>query len=333
MSLQSKAQFQSEEMIHPADDNSASTHENHEHEEHKHNEHEEHDHEDLVVVEDANEEHNQESGVELVVVDGEPVVDIGKNNPEIMITISDLGAIPGAPEHAADDSSLEIHESDDDADELQAKDNKVKKNEKWDWESKGAKGFLEWVKERFDSVPKHSGFDSAGLERACAYLEKLDNEISQAMRKDLDGELDADKVEEVRAKIDDGLERLETRISKVRKKTKVKRKKKAEDMSPEMIKEAQKITGVQGTFVTVDILLSRIARVCINGMVSSGHDIEDLFEKQAKFYKLDEREKASVMQLLSDMGHQMRQDRGYGIDQDVDTRSSNNMDWQANYPS
>jgi transposase len=163
-------------------------------------------------------------------------------------------------------------------------------------------------------------------------LERLDNEISKAMRLDLDGELDANKIESVRATIDDGLSRLHERLDKVKKKSKSRRKKKAE-FSPEMIKSAQKITGVQGVFVTVDLLTSRIARVCINGMVSAGHDIEDLYKRQVSKYKLNDREQAQVMQLLADMGYPLRQDRGYLADEDVDTTSSDNFDWAANYRS
>ena len=97
------------------------------------------------------------------------------------------------------------------------------------------------------------------------------------------------------------------------------------------MKEAQKITGVQGVFVTVPLLISRIARVCINGMVSAGHDIEDLYARQVKFYKLSDREQAEVMQLLFDMGYPMRQDRGFMPDQEFDPGSSDNMDYAANY--
>ncbi|HVY53569.1 MAG TPA: hypothetical protein VHA13_03525, partial [Gammaproteobacteria bacterium] len=177
---------------------------------------------------------------------------------------------------------------------------------------------------------KHSGYDTAGLERAVSYLEKLDIEISKAMRMDLDGELDANKIEEVRAQIDNGISRLHDRLDKVKKSKKTKRKKSGE-ASHELVKEGQKITGVQGIYVTVPLLISRIARVCINGMVSAGHDIEDIYKQQVKKYKLNEREQAEVMQLLSDMGYAIRQDRGYMPDEDIDIASSDNFDWAANY--
>ena len=250
---------------------------------------------------------------------------------EIEIVIDQL---PGAPPGTSDPEPLEVSEHDKDEDKLEVSDEndsrKSKKPEKWDWESKGPTGFVVWIKSRIDDVPKHSGYDSAGLERAIAYMERLDNEISRAMRLDLDGALDANKIEGVRAQIDDGLSRLNDRLDKVKKHSKSRRKKKA-DYEGSLVKEAQKITGVQGIYVTVPLLISRVARVCINGMVSAGHDIEDLYNRQVKKYKLNDREQAEVMQLLSDMGYPLRQDRGYLSDEDVDISSSNNFDWAANY--
>jgi hypothetical protein len=246
-----------------------------------------------------------------------------------------LEMMPGAGDDSPDPEPIEVHEEVEEDTSKAEDDNdakKGKKNQKWDWESRGATGFVAWVKERCDDVPKHSGQDTAGLERAVAYLERLDNEISKAMRLDLDGELDANQIEKVRATIDHGIERLHDRLDKVKKNKKVSRKKKADVYYSEgLVKEGQKITGVQGVYITVPLLISRIARVCINGMVSAGHDIEDLYERQVKFYKLNDREQAEVMQLLADMGYAVRQDRGFMPNDDVDTRSSNNMDWAANY--
>jgi len=246
-----------------------------------------------------------------------------------------IDGIPGAPEGSKDpEPILEVSESEPEEDKSKVDDNeakKSKKGEKWDWESKGSHGFIAWVKSRCDDVPKHSGYDTAGLERAVAYLDRLDNEISKAMRLDLDGELDANKIEEVRSMIDDGIARLNDRLDKVKSNKKSKRKKKSNFEFDGIVKEAQKITGVQGVYITVPLLISRVARVCINGMVSGGHDIEDLYERQVKFYKLNDREQAEVMQLLADMGYAVRQDRGFMPDQDLHVEDSDNMDWAANY--
>jgi hypothetical protein len=255
---------------------------------------------------------------------------------EIEIVVEEL---PGAPP-GTKDPELEVHEEPIHAEEKEdandAKKGKDGKGEKWDWSTHGPHGFVAWVKERLAAVPKHSGYDSAGLERAMAYMEKLDSGISKAMRMDLDEELDANKVEKVRAELDDGLSRLQARLDKVKESKKSSRKKKkasAEYLidSDGFIKEAQKITGVQGVYVTVPLLISRIARVCVNGTVSAGHDIEDLYNRQVKKFKLNDREQAEVQQLLFDMGYPIRQDRGFMPDEDLEVSDSDNMDWAANY--
>lgn len=253
--------------------------------------------------------------------------------------------LPGAPVGTKDpEPVLEVAEEEPKSDENDA----GKKNDKWDWASKGADGFLSWIKEKLDSVPKHSGYDSAGLERACAYLEKLDKEISRAMRLDLDGELDANKIEDVRAKIDDGIARLQGRLGKVEQAKKSKRKKKSEEITTGLVvegsdavlgeeaglvKEAQKILGVQGVMVVAPLFISKLARALINGMVSGGHDIEDGFAKLSKKFKLTEREQLELVELLECMGYATRRDRILSLDEDFDASSSDNLDFAANYRS
>ena len=257
---------------------------------------------------------------------------------EIEIIVEEL---PGAPAGTKDpEPMLEVSESPIHAEEQEdandAKKGKDSKNEKWDWASRGPHGFVAWIKEKIDSVPKHSGQDSAGLERAMAYMERVDNEISKAMRMDLDGELDANKIEKVRAELDDGISRLHARLEKVKesKKSSRKRKKAEYEMDSDgFIKEAQKITGVQGIYVTVPLLISSLARICINGMVSAGHDVEWIFDKQAEKYKLNDREQLELRQLLFDMGMPMRIDMGMKPDEDLEVSDSDNFNWAANYHS
>ncbi len=279
---------------------------------------------------------HMEEMVEIEDPHGNAMQGVVINDPEhVDININvELDEIPGAGNNLP---PLEVHEEEveeDDDDKKEKSDtNDLKmKQDRWDWEKRGPKGFVIWIKERIDGVPRHSGMDTAGLERAISYLEKLDTEISKAMRLDLDGDLDANKIEEVRSKIDDGLSRLEERLDKVKQTSKRKRKKKAELGYPlGFVKEAQKITGVQGVFVTVPLLISRIARVCVNGMVSAGHDIERIYDQQVKLYKLSVREQAEVRQLLEDMGYAFRQDRGYTPEDALEVSSSDGIDWASNY--
>jgi ElaB/YqjD/DUF883 family membrane-anchored ribosome-binding protein len=266
------------------------------------------------------EEPHMEQPIEVSMDEAEPVevsnapIEVSDNGEsDIVISLSDIpGAPPGTPDP---EPELEVSEEVKEEKKDDENDAKSKKNEKWDWAKRGPTGFVVWIKERFDDVPKHSGFDSAGVERAASYLERLDNEISKAMRLDLDGELDADKIEEIRSKIEDGINRLHDRLTKI-KKSKKPAKKRADYIQEGIVKEAQKITGVQGIFVTVDLFISAIGRAMINGMVSSGKDIESLFSAACDKYKLDDREKLSLTQFLFDLGYPMMLDRGNVLDED-----------------
>jgi hypothetical protein len=57
----------------------------------------------------------------------------------------------------------------------------------------------------------------------------------------------------------------------------------------------------KGAFVP--LLISRLARVCINGTVSAGHNIKQMFECQVAEYELTKREQTELSQLLSDNGY------------------------------
>ncbi len=283
----------------------------------------------------------QEDGEHLVVYPSypEPEVMMELHDPEAMEEVIEahdqhpdeiqfeIKELPGVDELDPEfEKMLEVRDEPENAPADDSSKSKVPT--KWDWQARGPHGFVAWIQERLHDVPKHSGKDTAGLDRAASYLEKLDDEISKAMRLDLDGELDANKVEEVRAIIEHGIDALDARRDKLTQKNK---KKKKASLEGGIVKEGQKATRIDGIVITVPLLISRIARVCINGMVSAGHDIEVMFEKQCQAYKLTDREKAETMQLLADMGYPMRQDRGFMMNDEVDTTSSDNFDWAANY--
>lgn len=253
-------------------------------------------------------------------------MEVMESHPDdFVIEVGELPGVDGLDPEL--EQKLEVVEE---PEEQKADDEKKSKvAPKWDWQSKGATGFLVWVKERVTTVPKHSGYDSAGIERAISYLEKLDSEISKAMRLDLDEELDSSKIEEVRSKVETGIESLHARLDKVSKKGK--KKKKASDDVEGLVKEAQKIPGISGIVITVPLLISGIVRTCINGTISAGHDLEDMFEKLAKKHKLTDREKFECFQLFADMGYPCRRDRGYMPDEDVDPTSSDNFDWSGSF--
>jgi hypothetical protein len=246
-----------------------------------------------------------------------------------------LPSVPGAD----DDSEIVVEPEESELEVEPEEPVEVEPPDPWDWAGHGGHGgFLHWLQAMMENVPRHSGRDTTGLEKAISYFEALDKEITKAMRSDFKNEISSAKAEEARAQIEDGLERLMDRLERVRV-TKYKRhakkskqNKKADEQNGMLVKEAQKATHVGGIFVSVPLFISRLARICINGMVSAGHDIERTFTKLSEKYDLTKREQAELLQLLADMGYPVRRDRGYDIDEDMDITSSDNFDWMANYP-
>lgn len=233
-----------------------------------------------------------------------------------------ISELPGAPNGTkVPVSEVEHDDKEGSADENDAK---TKKTDKWNWKGKG--DFVAWLKERLASVPKHSGTDVAGLERALSYMGKIDDAISKAMREDLDGELDADKVEEVRSQIEDGMERLEDRIETIKK---TKKKKKTAEINPEMVKEGGSSLGMRGVYITVPVFISSLARIIINAHVSNGRDMNDIYNRLVKKFAVNDREELEIQQVLLDMGMPLHMDRGLAGQKEVDINSSDNFDFSA----
>jgi hypothetical protein len=256
----------------------------------------------------------------------EEVVELTPNNPEMdgkAVQVSfKLPHLPGCD--LSDEEVVELTEK---PEEKEVVKNEVK--DRWSWSEAGHDGFLGWLSGMLKNVPKHSGKSVAGIERAIAYLKKLVGEISKAMQSDLDGKVDADKVQEAYEEIYDGIERLEEALKKM-----AKGGKKTASHTSAIVKEAQKTTSVGGIIVTVPLIISSIARACVNSMVSNGRDLEDMVKRAIDMYKLNNREQAELYQLLSDMNVYVRRDRLHNFEKGpFDPQSSDNAELGPNYQS
>jgi len=202
----------------------------------------------------------------------------------------------------------------------------------WKWD---VSSFMKWLSGMMKGVPSHSGYASTGVERALAYLEALDREISKAVRMDLKNEIAVEAVEKAREEIHKGIESLHVRHKEIMESKYPKRKsrKKKSDSSDGLIKEGTKATRINGITITVPLIVSYVARTCINSMVSAGKDIEDTFEKLAKKFDFNDREEVETIQLMADMGYAIRRPRGFLRDEDIDYTSTQNHDWVQNFPA
>jgi hypothetical protein len=280
--------------------------------------------EDQVILFDVPQNHEDEDVVEL---EATPEQDMHNGDAHAHAHEGvkfDLGSLPGC--------NVEILEvSTDDEPESVSKTPEKKKDievrDAWDVNDLRSEQIVPWIQERFSSLPRHNG-ESLGIERTMSYLKKLDRKLSDLIANDLEGKADIAMVEAARTSIRDGIDKLEDAREK---QESGRRKKRAEEKGGEIVKEAQKTTAINGMIITVPLLISTIARTCINSCVSAGKDIERVAHELIEKYNLTDREQLELLQHLADMNFPVRRPRGYKLDEKIDPRSTDNFDWMAHY--
>lgn len=227
------------------------------------------------------------------------------------------------------------------------------------WEDDGDHSkFIEYILKKKNSVPKHSGDTVWGCERAKAYLKNLLNEISKAIRTDLDGKIDEASIENVSKQLQNDIDRLDDQIMKLKGKSK-KAHLKVNLIEKGMCDkcgcnvpmwndiennrmvcvscdntldatgfEKKASTPVINVFVTP--FERAIVGILINSAVSAGHNIEEVYEKLKNKYNFEPREELAITQLVADYGYPIFKDRGL-LNENSDPSSGNGMDWMSNY--
>lgn len=267
---------------------------------------------DLMVdlpIEVANDED------EVIVVQDLPAIE----EVEVEMALPDDGDSFKLPFLPGADDILEMSPEEIEVESDEDKDNK--KADKSDKEV-SPKEFMNCMKDFFAKIPKHKG-ETTGLERALHYLKRGLTLMSKMLQQDNEGEIDISKAEDARLEMENGIDRLEKELNR--------RRKKASPNEDSMEKKAS--TKVDGIIVTVPLIVSSIARTCINSTVSSGKDIEHTFNRLAEKYKLSAREKMEVVQLLHDMNFPMRRDMGLMVNDEekYEYTSTDNYNYSANY--
>lgn len=257
---------------------------------------------------------------EVIIFDDRPQFDdvVEMHHPEETFSFS----FPQIPEAGV----IEVSEDDNSETPVKSKKENGPKDA-WDWQAGGMPNLMVWVQERLNHIPDMSGSETTALERAMSYLKRLNNEISRAISNDFDGEIDVKMMEVARKWIFEAISKLEDVLEQNHEHHYKKKKSSSEEGG--IVKEARTpYTG--GIIVTVPLLISRCARLCVNATVSAGHDLPKLYEEQVKKYSLNIREQAELMQHLEDLGFPLRSDRLFLPDEEVNVRDGKG-DLASNY--
>jgi hypothetical protein len=212
-----------------------------------------------------------------------------------------------------------------------------KRETTWE-EDRDSKKFMEYLADKYPSgIPQHDGKSLVGCERAINYLNRLNKEISEALRGDAGGEFDLQKLEDIRVKMMSDMDTLKTHMKKLQRKLRDSHKtaEDAEELavktgSADIIKEAK--SGKFSVYITA--FERAITGIISNAVVSSGRPFDDVYEALKKKYDFTEREELSILQILMDMGHPIFKDRGTLSDKkdsDSDDDTDKGIDFVRNY--
>lgn len=189
--------------------------------------------------------------------------------------------------------------------------------------------FIYYLRDMFNSVPSHDGNSISGCEKAMAHLERLNKEISLAVRGDSKDALSEvlDEVEDYRVKILQGMVALKTRIGELKKKFKEEASQKRASEDLELMKQAK--SGKVQVFITA--FERAISGILVNAVVSAGHPFEDVYDYLKDKFDITEREELAILQIVMDMGYPIFKDRGIiGGDEEGDD-NKDGVDFMKNY--
>lgn len=207
--------------------------------------------------------------------------------------------------------------------------------------------FMEYITQIYPAnIPKHDGTTTLGCERAKSWLEKMDREISTAIRKDHDGILDISALEKVRTSIMSDVAKLSKHINVLKNRFKAEGKKKAsvdESGIPSWTDGAgreveysdlrKQAATPNKMFISVPPFERAISGIMINAHVSAGHSMEEVYDYLSTKYAITPREELAIMQICMDSGFHIFKDRGTfaGDKESKDEQAKFGVDFIKNY--
>jgi len=211
--------------------------------------------------------------------------------------------------------------------------------------------FMAHVEELYPAqIPKHDGKSTVGCERAISFLDRMNGDISRAIREDHDSILDIAKLEDIRVNIMRDVLVLKDHLGKLKRQIKDNHAQKdstassipnwkspsGRNLSYDDLKDAEELEKKASTPNNLVIAVSPFERaisgMMINAHVSAGHPMEDVYASLKKKYSLTDREELSIMQLCMDSGFHIFKDRGsYAPEGSKDDDGKRGVDFVRNY--
>ena len=202
-------------------------------------------------------------------------------------------------------------------------------------ESRETEHFPKFLTDEFNRIrkPDLARSSISEMERALAQWKELNGHVSKALRDDYHSKLDAKWLDKMRSVVEQYIDQLEAALDsykQLQQNRKNLRRRGEDDYEDELVKEAN-TPHYHGLQTNVTAFETSIVRALINGVVSGGRNIEELYEIAKKKYDFSPREELALFQILSDMGYPTFHDRLKIGDDNSDPDKIG--EWQTNYQS
>jgi hypothetical protein len=195
--------------------------------------------------------------------------------------------------------------------------------------------FVQFLDDQMSRIPtvQLANSNLSMMERSLGQWKRLNNYCSEAMRGDFNSSLDVDNIDTKRYKIEQNIQALEDalyNLDRMKRNRKKMRRHSDEDTSSELTKEAT-VPHFSGFQMVLTPFQRAIAGALINGKVSGGRNMEELWSEARKKYNMDAREELEILQIISDMGYPEFKDRLQMGGNEDPTRESDFGEWQSQY--
>lgn len=178
--------------------------------------------------------------------------------------------------------------------------------------------FMEYLSGEYPSkIPSHDGRSTTGCEKAIVFLDRLNSQISRAIKDDVDNVLDLESLEQIRGSIMKDVITLKEHLNNLKKKIKEDHSKKASNTPPEWISASGKevdlikeATTPRNMVICITPFLRAITGMMINAHVSAGKPMDEVFQALKEKYDITDREELEIIQVCMDSGFPIFKDRG-----------------------
>ena len=216
---------------------------------------------------------------------------------------------------------------------------KDEKEEEKDWmKTNNPEHFIVFLQSEMNRFPKPAEVTGnvSKIEHSLGQWKRLNNYISKALREDYKGILDVAIIDRTRNIIESYIDQLEQMLEFVqdaKRQRKKMRRRRAENEEENITKEAT-APHFRGFQMLITPFQRAIAGALINGVVSGGKNMEELWKVAKEKYELNDRDELEIMQIVADMGYPEFKDRlkvGINIDDKTDSEEESDGEWQKQY--